>query len=148
MKTKEFIKRVEELGFRVKVCDSQIRILANDFIISVVYIGREYMINTYKPVSLAFRNEDELFDLIIKYAKTPIEDREEEKKFYLEHRYFKFYNGSSKYLGMDLVKDKPDLCSKITYRWSKNQFTEKEIEEIKEKFNTDLKDFMPEEVEE
>lgn len=141
MKTKEFIKRVEELGFRVKVCDSQIRILANDFIISVIYIGREYMINTYKPVSIAFRNEDELFDLIIKYAKTPIEDRKEETRFYLEHRYFRFYNGSSKYLGMDLLKVKPDLCSKITYRWMKNQFTEKEIDEIKEKFNTDLADF-------
>lgn len=75
MKTKEFIKRVEELGFGVKVYDSQIRILANDFIISVVHIGREYMINTYKPVSIAFRNEDELFDLIIKYAKTPVDER-------------------------------------------------------------------------
>lgn len=45
------------------------------------------------------------------------------------------------------VKDKPDLCSKITYRWIKNQFTEKEIEEIKKKFNTDLKDFEMIEVE-
>ena len=87
MKTKEFIKNVEDLGFGVKICDSQIRILANDFIISVVYIGREYMINTYKPVSLAFRNEDELFDLIIKYAKTPIEERTEEKLYYLRHKY-------------------------------------------------------------
>lgn len=148
MKTKEFIKRVNELGFGVKVYDSQIRILANDFIISVVYIGREYMINTYKPVSIAFRNEDELFDLIIKYAKTPVEDRKEEKKYYLKHRYFRFYNGSSKYLGMDLLKDKPDLCSKITYRWVKNQFTEKEVDEIKEKFNTDLGDFEKTEVKE
>ena len=49
---------------------------------------------------------------------------------------------------MDLVKDKPDLCSKITYRWTKNQFTEKEIEEIKEKFNTDLGDFKKTEVKE
>ncbi|MFR3737115.1 hypothetical protein [Anaerococcus obesiensis] len=85
---------------------------------------------------------------IMGYAATPVDEREEEKKVYLRHRYFRFHNGSSKYLGMNLVKDEPDLCSKITYRWTKNQFTKKEIDEIKEKFNTDLKDFMPEEVEE
>lgn len=148
MKTKEFIKRVEELGFEVMVFNNRIHILANNFTISVAYINRERAINTYKPILIDFKNEDKLFDIMIEYAKTPIEDREEEKKFYLRHGYFRFYNGSSKYLGMDLVKDNLDLYSKITYRWVKNQFTEKEIDEIKEKFNTDLKDFMPEEVKE
>lgn len=94
---------------------------------------------------------DEDFNMIkaaVEFAETPPDEREEEKKFYAKHRYFKFYNGSSEYLGMDLVKDKPDLCSKITYRWVKNQFTLKEIEEIKERFNTDLADFELVEVEE
>lgn len=88
--------------------------------------------------------EVEEFNVIkaaVEFAETPLEDREEEKKFYLRHRYFRFDNGLSKYLGMDLLKYKLDLYSKITYRWVKNQFTEKEIEEIKKKFNTDLKDF-------
>lgn len=84
----------------------------------------------------------------VEFAETPIDEREEEKKFYLRHRYFRFYNGSSKYLGMNLVKDESDLCSKITYRWMKNQFTEKEIDKIKKKYNTDLKDFEMIEVEE
>lgn len=84
----------------------------------------------------------------VEFAETPPDEREEDKKFYAKHRYFKFHNGSSKYLGMDLVKDKPDLCSKITYKWVKNQFTLKEIEEIKERFNTDLKDFELMEVKE
>lgn len=95
--------------------------------------------------------DDKDFNMIkavVEFAETPVDEREKEKKFYLRHRYFRFYNGSSKYLGMDLVKDKPDLCSKITYRWIKNQFTEKEIDEIKEKFNTDLKDFKKTEVKE
>ena len=85
---------------------------------------------------------------VVEFAETPIDEREEEKKFYLRHRYFRFHNGSRKYLGMDLVKDKPDLYSKITYRWIKNQFTEKEIEEIEEKFDTDLADFELVEVKE
>lgn len=141
MKTKEFIKRVEELGFRVKVCDSQIRILANDFIISVIYIGREYMINTYKPVSIAFRNEDELFDLIIKYAKTPVEDRKEEKKFYLRHRWLKPSPIYKNYLNYWIGNDEYWLDYKNESKEIQTQFTLKEIEEIKEKFNTDLADF-------
>ena len=84
----------------------------------------------------------------VEFAETPIPDREEEKKFYLEHRYFRFDDGSNKYLGIDRVRDKSDVYSKITYRWIDNQFTKKEIEEIKEKFDTDLADFKEVEVEE
>lgn len=146
MKTKEFIKRVEELGFRVKVCDSQIRILANDFIISVIYIGREYMINTYKPVSIAFRNEDELFDLIIKYAKTPVEDRKEEKKFYLRHRWIK--GCVIMYLYRNTLNGYCYLGDKKCRPHRQKMFTLKEIGEIKEKYNTDLSDFEMIEVEE
>lgn len=53
----------------------------------------------------------------VEFAETPIEDREEEKKFYLRHQ------------------------------WENKKFTLKEIEEIKEKFNTDLADFELVEVE-
>ena len=33
----------------------------------------------------------------VEFAETPLEDREEEKKFYLEHKYFKCINGDSRY---------------------------------------------------
>lgn len=148
MKTKEFIKRVEELGFKVNRTGTQIDIIGRSFTIVRVYTNRMYAMNAFTFINIEWRNQDKLFDLIVEYVKTPIEDREEEKKFYLWHKYFRFYNGSRKYLGMDLLKYKPDLCSKITYRWMKNQFTEKEIDEIKEKFNTDLKDFEKTEVKE
>ncbi|MDU2829786.1 MAG: hypothetical protein E7C03_04855 [Anaerococcus sp.] len=141
MKTKEFIKKVEELGYKARKIFTQIDIISNDFIIARVYTNRMYAMNAFTFINIEWRNQDKLFDLIVEYVKTPIEDRKEETRFYLEHRYFRFDNGSRKYLGMDLVKDKPDLYSKITYRWVKNQFTKKEIDEIKEKFNTDLADF-------
>ena len=147
MKTKEFIKRVEELGFKVNRTVTQIDIIAHSFTIARVYTNRMYAMNAFTFINIEWRNQDKLFDLIVEYVKTPIEDREEEKKLYLRHRYFRFDNGSSKYLGMDLLKYKPDLYSKITYRWVKNQFTKKEIDEIKEKFNTDLADFEMIEVE-
>lgn len=147
MKTKEFIKRVNELGFKAHKIVTQIDIIANGFTIARVYTNRMYSMNAFTFINVEWKNQDKLFDLIVEYVKTPIEDRKEETRFYLEHRYFKFYNGSRKYLGMDLVKYKPDLYSKITYRWVKNQFTKKENDEIKEKFNTDLKDFELVEVE-
>lgn len=147
MKTNEFIKKVEELGYKARKIFTQIDIISNGFIIARVYTNRMYAMNAFTFINIEWRNQDKLFDLIVEYVKTPIEDRKEETRFYLEHRYFKFYNGSRKYLGMDLVKYKPDLYSKITYRWVKNQFTKKEIDEIKEKFNTDLADFEMIEVE-
>ena len=150
MKTKEFIKRVEGLEFEVE--NGKEYYIIKD-------IDGEVIASINKLITFQictdFNAWDELcddlkkrpFDIISKYTSTPIDEREEYKKFYLEHRYFRFDNGSRKYLGMDLVKDKPDLYSKITYRWVKNQFTKKEIDEIKEKFNTDLADFEMIEVE-
>lgn len=100
-------------------------------------------------ISIPFFCDEKDFKIIkaaVEFAETPPEDREEEKKFYLKHRYFRFDDGSNKYLGIDRLRDKPDVYSKITYRWVDNQFTKKEIEEIKEKFDTDLADFEEVEV--
>lgn len=149
MKTKEFIKRVEELGYKVRKVYSQIEIMSQGLTVATVSTKRMYVIKSFCFVDVEWKNQDKLFDLIVEYAKTPIPDREEKEiKFYLKHRYFRFHNGLSKYLGMDFVEYKLDLCSKITYRWVKNQFTLKEIGEIKEKYNTDLSDFEMIEVEE
>ena len=77
----------------------------------------------------------------IEYAETPPGDREEEKKFYLEHRYFKCTNGDSRYFQILESDGTPWLNAMYTVMGYKKQFTLKEIEEIKKKFDTDLKDF-------
>lgn len=146
MKTKEFIKKVEELGYRCHEYGDSIAIIASLYGYTLAVIDKKEMYSFVIGSDLAIYNPekfitDRLLELIAEYAQTPIPDREEEKKFYLKHRYFRFDDGSNKYLGIDLVRVKPDLYSKITYRWVNNQFTKKEIEEIKEKFNTDLADF-------
>lgn len=84
----------------------------------------------------------------IEYAETPPEDREGEKKFYLEHRYFKCTNGDSRYFQILESDGTPWLNAMYTVMGYKKQFTLKEIEEIKEEFDTDLKDFDLVEVEE
>ena len=142
MKTKEFIKRVEGLGFEVKFFNNRIYILANNFTISVAYINRERAINTYKPILIDFKNEDKLFDIMIEYAKTPIEDREEEKKFWIQHKFMV----SKNLLPVNLVWNKlKDVYRSINLKVDSHiyqaQFTFKEYEEIKKKLNTDLKDF-------
>lgn len=148
MKTKEFIKRVEELGFKAHKIATQIDIIANGFTIARVYTNRMYSMNAFTFINVEWKNQDKLFDLIVEYAKTPIEDREEEKKFYLKHRYFKTVNGDEKFFTIDGRYEYPDLQYKLSICQAIQQFTLKEIGEIKEKYDTDLSDFELIEVEE
>ena len=107
MKTKEFIKRIEELGFEYEKAEEVYFIydIEGTEYASVCHTTSNQISNTRRAWDWLNKDvQEKLFDLLIEYAKTPIEDREEEKYY--------------------LVK-----------------FSEKEIEEIKEKFDTDLNDF-------
>ena len=149
MKTKELIKRVEELGY-----------LFHNYKNAVVIYGmnQKYAAQVWKDkrfkLDMCSENIDdlqdevkgELFDLFVEYARTPLDEREEEKKFYLKHRWLR-----SRSKNMIVNKDCLDeyfLSDEFQSDDYQTQFTEKEIDEIKEKFNTDLKDFKKTEVEE
>lgn len=95
--------------------------------------------------------DDKDFNMIkaaVEFAETAIEDREEERKFYLRHRwlipipidknYLNHWIGTNEYW-LDYDNETKDV---------QTQFTLKEIDEIKEKFNTDLGNFEMIEVEE
>lgn len=146
MKTKEFIKRVEELGYEINeknFLDSIIcLIISNSFGRKVGYVA----IN--KLFEMNIRPDEcmskELFDLVVEFAKTPIEDREEENKFYLRHKWLR--NNDFNYLCFDEDYQNYTLSTCYSREW-KRQFTEKEIEELKQTFNTDLNDFEMVEVE-
>ena len=83
----------------------------------------------------------------VEFAETAIEDREEEKKFYLKHRWMRTINGFTRAFKIDIEDGTADIGLMSSSFGYKNQFTRKEIEEIKEKFNTDLADFEEVEVE-
>ena len=121
MKTKEFIRRVEELGFEYEKATER----AWDWIDKDV--------------------QEKLFDLLIEYAKTPIEDREEEKKFYLRHKWLNL--DTDNYLHLDVDDGSCMLDDDEEFSYTKIKLTEKEIKEIKKKFDTDLADFELVEVE-
>ena len=147
MKTKEFIKRVEDLGYTIfstnepfiQIYDHRERILAE------VSREKQYQININKDEHIT----KTLFDLIVEYASTPVEDREEEKRYYLKHRwlteggFYRYVKHHTKAYGK-----KYELASWTYGDTSDMQYTFKEIEEIKKKFNTDLSDFELVEVKE
>src|SRR5574344_1619991 len=93
--------------------------------------------------SINYCNEKDLnmIKATIKYAETPVEDREEEKKFYLKHKWIVNSAAGEGYLNWFLHDDIMILSSTLQDSSAKTQFTLKEIEEIKEKFDTNLADF-------
>ena len=150
MKTKEFIKKVAELGYKINeknFFDSVIcLIISNSFDRKVGYVAKN------KLFEMNIRSDEnmteELFDLIVEYANTPVKDREEEKRYYLRHKWLN--NKNTNYLHLNEENNFYDLSVyKSLEAWKAQlQFTEKEIEEIKEKFDTGLSDFELVEVEE
>ena len=151
MKTKEFIKKVEILGFKINknnYCDgTNYFVIQNSFDVTMCHVA----INKLFEMDIRFSEymSETLVDLVVEYAKTPIEDREEEQKFYLKHRwlteggFYRYVKHHTKAYGK-----KYELASWTYGDTSDMQYTLKEIEEIKKKFDTDLKDFELIEVEE
>ena len=139
MKTKEFIKKVEGLGYKTQVYLKRLRIREQGCMVALVCLNKRFIFET-NFVSGSLMDE-KLFDLLVEYARTPIEDREEEKKFYLRHKYIRFIDGSAEYYTTCTSQKFPLLEYKAFSDGFNQQFTLKEIEEIKEKFDTDLADF-------
>ena len=154
MKTKEFIKRVKKLGFEIEIeygrngelVEFRIRDDEEDFVI--IWPKFTFAINTIEGGFMDLKYPlplKELYKLCFEYASTPVKDREEEKKFYLKHRWLE--SVGNRYL----IWDSGDKCyyldDSAEYYSGKMKFTLKEIEEIKEKFDTDLTDFELVEVE-
>lgn len=148
MKTKEFIKRVEELGYNIEIDWPTIYIKCDGCILARVDNARPYTIDT--KAAFEVKNAEELFDLCVKYAKTPIEDREEKKKYYLklkrENR--EFYESLSAYLTLRKRDNTFSLDVGVETAGLTSEFTQEKIDWIKERFNTDLEEFEQIEVEE
>lgn len=145
MKTKEFIKRVEELGF-IAYEDDNYWLIKDEYEINVAHVNKiilSQMSTDYMEWDEVYNEDKEkLFDLLIEYAKTPIEDREEEKKFWIQHKFMVSKNLLPVNLAWNKLKDVyRSINLKVDNHIYQAQFTFKEYEEIKKKLNTDLKDF-------
>ena len=163
MKTKEFIEKVEKMGFDIAYYKNPysneksifdydlITIYLDDQDLVKIWTSCQYAISTISDGHLDYLygyDVKELYKLCFEYANTPVKDREEEKKFYLKHRYFEIAGGGRGFFTIDKESELPFLKF-MTSSDNYNQiFTLNETEEIKEKFDTDLSDFELVEVEE
>lgn len=86
----------------------------------------------------------------LEFAETPLEEREEEKKYYCKHRWARTKNGGGMYMSLRKTPNISHLtlqgANKDIFEYQV-RFTQKEIDEIKEKYDTNLSDFEIIEVE-
>ena len=148
MLTKKFIKEAEELGFRFLQCTKDIEIYyENNQVAYVCWFRRFYVGITYEFCNLPKELQEKLFNLLVDYARTPLDERETQQKFYLkfaplvDEGCFNYlnYNSSLNCIRLNDCYQTP-MC--------KTQFTQKEIDDIKEKFKVTLSDFKQIPVEE
>lgn len=142
MKTKEFIKKVKELGFNVEISREDVLIKRDGCILAMISKTSPYTMSTYTAFKV--KHADELLDLCVEYVKTPVEEREEEEKFYLK-KMKSFYEArkdeESMFLTLVINYNFFLLSGMRQCQNYQTQFTQKEIDKIKEEQHTDLSEF-------
>lgn len=138
MKTKDFIKKLNELGYNVK--ETEHSMIVRKEYTHLAVIDKE---NIY-GFKYFYHNDKDLFKLCVDYTSTPIKEREEEKRYYLFKFNKKFYE--NEYLNYNKYYNRWLLGDMIEDAQYKTKFTLNEIEDIKKKFNTELLEFVRVEV--
>ena len=119
IKTKEFIKAVKNLGFTIKYYKTPFsNVKSNDYdLITIcledkdlveIWMNCKYAISTISDGHSCFLNGydvDKLYKLCFEYANTPVMDREEEKKFLIQHKYLVSKNLLPVNLAWNKLKD-------------------------------------------
>lgn len=149
MKTKEFIKQVRSLGYDLNIKYGEIIISLASKICVRINLNRQFDIYTY-PDNFG-NNAHRLFVICMEYARMPVEAREEEEKFYLQKMksfYDVDYDEELAYLNFNVESKAFWLSEKSHGTKLKTQFTQKEIDKIKEEKHTELSEFKQIPVEE
>lgn len=121
MKTSEFIRKVKELNYMVVDSVEHIRVYFNSLLVAEVHK------NEVKSLSTVWNKyvSDLLFDILVEYARTPIEERKEPKKYYL-------YNPvRNKYFNYDIENKIYFWLSPTETHEVQTKFTEEEIKNHK-----------------
>lgn len=145
MTYKELEKIAEDNGYEIKNdIDYVILTKYKENIIKIYNFKEDIMFSTIK---VCFKNDFLMLQASLKYAETPLADRYAEKKYYLKHRFVGEYD-CDKFLNYILPDDKLILSDNKDVEDYKIKFTQREIDDIKERYDTDLSDFIIEEVKE
>ena len=138
MKYSEFEREVEKLGFTHSKRCEQVAVKVDGQTVMGISTGRKYIVDNEwnKYQQLNETTQGELFDLAYQLAKTPLVEREEEKRYWLqkipvplldkegEKKWLWKYTGTalSNVFGADTIKVDSKLYQTI--------FTESEIAEM------------------
>ena len=132
MKTSEFIKKMHSLGYETTNLERSI-IVNDDNGFFLVDVSKEEfgVFSTDFPGFSVLDNYDrlQLLDSLVMYAKTPVEERKEEKKYYL--RQIGIENNHS-FLNYDSSICEYSTYDKREFGVYKTQFTQSEIDNLPE----------------
>ncbi len=142
MLTKDFIREVKAIGF-VAIAGDGYFIVKDSKGCNVAFVDTTIMYR-FDTIYIDFEELSEfdrkrLFDLLVKYASTPLEDREAPQKFYLKFKLRTSY--SDDFLNRNTTFDWFEINTKSNSDRFQTQFTQKEIDDIKEKFKVTFSDF-------
>ena len=143
MKYKEFREYLKGTDFEIKEDSAKVQVNMNDIV--CVRISKTACREIIIPFTVAEPEEYEMRKKALELAETPLSEREEEKRCYLKHRFINFYNGLD-YINLS-ISEEVMLNNRYEDQIFKTKFTKAEIEELKAKFDTDLRDFELIEVE-
>lgn len=155
MKTKEFIKKINDLGYYAKLKDYDEKILyichnnkgdVLQHILAAVNIEQIGVINTFYNEfnQLNIDKQQQLLGLLSKYSRTPIKERNEEKKYMYRLReinnlifekhsrgdYYLNYNTKRGRCFLHNNEEGSDIKTKFTHSWLEEQGID--IEQLKE----------------
>ncbi len=139
--TKEFIREVQELGLKTSEKSDSILIYDGYYQAACVYKNELFSINTSYAAfdNLSEELKEKLYNLIDEYARTPLDEREEQERFFLK---FKIETDDNcNFLNYDKNDDEPTLDNSLETNASQTRFTQKEINDIRRKFGLTLSDF-------
>lgn len=141
LKTKEFIKEVRSLGLEIAESLYEISIYDGNDELAYIRKDKRFYVCTYFEFSeyLSEELQEKLYNLIDKYARTPLEEREEQERFFLR---FKIETDDDcNFLNYDKNDDEPTLDNSLETSSFQTRFTQKEINDIRRKFGVTLSDF-------
>ena len=121
MKTSEFIKKLDECGGKSLKVDN---LFSDEELYLTSIKTSRFNINFYHD-----EEPNEIFDIIAEYLNTPVEEREEEKKYYLRQIGINEYDN---FLNLEYETQSYYVSSNEEFFDYKTQFTQSEIDNMPE----------------
>ena len=130
MKTKEFMAKVEALGFRVNDGHDYLEVIDTDMEEIVDVLKRKRWV--YDCEHTAFESlheikQTELMEIVTEYVTTQVKDREEEKRYWLRIVANLGFMNDQRFLNLNIEREEYFICSARQSEWVKTIFTESEI---------------------